>query len=255
MAPEPVLATEDPVVAPEPVVRPSRSGGVAHARSGAAGGRELIEGWEQGSKGNSVTVAAIKAARRPSGGAQQLEAPDRGVPDAEPTQDGGCIVMRDGFELTLTQKEFEQAAAAHGFVPMWPKDLLGNANQLYVAAANVRRWKATTDTASRCRTTAHFGRWKMASTPRMSWSRWAASDCRSTPEGPAQRDEELRLDVEQRRRPRLLCVERGPRLLRKGGATRWGLFGAARCFGRTIRTKGHSNQGTALFNEKVKKAE
>ena len=46
------------------------------------------------------------------------------------------IVMRDGFELTLTQKEFEQAAASSRFrTDVGRKDLLGNANQLYAAAA------------------------------------------------------------------------------------------------------------------------
>ena len=102
-------------------------------------GRELIEGWEQTSKGNCVTVAAIKAAQKTFGA--QLAHPDDptlGVfESATEREDGGMdVVMRDGFALSLTAEEFAAAALSSRFkTDVGRDDLLTNANQLYAVAA------------------------------------------------------------------------------------------------------------------------
>ena len=102
-------------------------------------GREIIEGWEQTSKGNCVTVAAIKAAQK-TFGAQLANAddPSRGIfSSALALENGGLeIVMRDGFELMLSDKEMAAAAASSRFkTDVGRDDLLDNANQLYAVAA------------------------------------------------------------------------------------------------------------------------
>ena len=102
-------------------------------------GRELIEGWEQTSKGNCVTVAAIKAAQMTFG--PQLantEDPTLGIfSEVTPLPEGGMhVVMRDGFELTVSDAEFKSAALSSRFrTDKGRDDLLKNANELHAVAA------------------------------------------------------------------------------------------------------------------------
>jgi len=126
------------VVAPGPAVTgPVHPSG--HSHEDRPSGRDLITGWEQTSKGNCVTVAAIKAAQTVFGPELACsQDPEMGVfSSAEHTEDGGLhIVMRDGFELSLTPDELKAAAASSRFKTDTGKDeLLANANQLYAAAA------------------------------------------------------------------------------------------------------------------------
>ncbi|TNE88489.1 MAG: hypothetical protein EP330_14040 [Deltaproteobacteria bacterium] len=102
-------------------------------------GRELIEGWEQTSKGNCVTVAAIKAAQKVFGAQlANSEDPSLGVfARALASEDGGMdVLMRDGFELSLSPDELAAAAQSSRFkTDVGREDLLDNANKLYAAAA------------------------------------------------------------------------------------------------------------------------
>ena len=244
-------------MAPEPIqeVSPTRD------QAPLPGGRELIEGWEQGSKGNCVTVAAIKAAQKTFGAElSNSEAPDRGVfQTAEPTQDGGMrIVMRDGFELTLTQKEFEQAAASSRFrTDVGRKDLLGNANQLYAAAAKRAQMegndgygpnKMSYDRSLRSLEDGEYTSNVMEQVGRLGLSEYAKK---------VQRSEMKNYDSTlSSGAGHAYFVSNGDRdYYGKVGPLGGGSSVRRGRWGRTIRTKGHSNQGTALFNEKVKKAE
>ena len=102
-------------------------------------GREVIEGWEQTSKGNCVTVAAIKAAQM-TFGPQPVNQEDPTLvifSECTPLPDGGMhIVMRDGFELTVSESEFRSAALSSRFrMDKGRDDLLDNADKLYAVAA------------------------------------------------------------------------------------------------------------------------
>ena len=123
--PSPAVAPAGPVVLPDSVKMPT--------------GRELIEGWEQTSKGNCVTVAAIKAAQM-TFGPQLVNDEDSSLgvfSECTPLPDGGMhIVMRDGFELTVSESELRAAALSSRFrTDKGRDDLLENANQLYAVAA------------------------------------------------------------------------------------------------------------------------
>lgn len=132
-APAPVtVAPPTPTRQPEPAPTLARPGSMPT-------GRELIEGWEQTSKGNCVTVAAIKAAQMTFGADLcNTEDPTLGIfSEATPLPGGGMrIVMRDGFELTVSDAELEAAALSSRFrTDKDRQDLLDNANQLYAVAA------------------------------------------------------------------------------------------------------------------------
>ncbi len=142
VAPTPEVVTPTPeVVAPTPEVEPPAPNLSPREpnQDTLPTGREIIEGWKQTSKGNCVTVAAIKAAQATFGPElANTEDPSRGVFASALTGEDGSlsIVMRDGFELQVSPEELEAAAASSRFKTEADRnDLLKNANELYAVAA------------------------------------------------------------------------------------------------------------------------
>ena len=138
VTPEPSPKVETP---PEPVKEAPELPSVmpTHRKLEGCTGKEVIEGWEQGRKGNCVTVAAIKAAQTTFGpNLADKDDSTKGIfSSAKHTDKGGLdIVMRDGFKLSLTKEELEQASNSSDFsTDKDREDLLDNAQQLYAVAA------------------------------------------------------------------------------------------------------------------------
>ncbi len=99
-------------------------------------GKEILAGWRQGSTGNCVTIAAIKAAQTRFGPElTHADDPNRGIFKAATRTDAGGlnITMRDGYEVKLTPQELATATRTSQFRGS-NADLLTNANELYAAA-------------------------------------------------------------------------------------------------------------------------
>lgn len=140
MLDDPAPVVEQPVTSgPEELPAWAREFSEEEEQAALPTGKEIIEGWEQTSKGNCVTVAAIKAAQKTFGPELfNTKDPDRGIFSAvTPTEEGGMhIVMRDGFELSVSPEELGAAASSSRFkTDVGRKDLLDNANKLYAVAA------------------------------------------------------------------------------------------------------------------------
>jgi len=101
---------------------------------------EILNGWKQGSTGNCVTVAAIKAAQTRFGPElANANDPNRGIfKSATRTENGGLnIEMRDGFKCNLSKSELAYARKSSRFNLYKSKDkaLLQNAQEIYAIAA------------------------------------------------------------------------------------------------------------------------
>ena len=260
VAPEPAVVTPEPaVVSPEPaaVTAEPLPTWAQETPSSLPTGKEIIEGWEQTSKGNCVTVAAIKAAQKTFG--TELcneEDPTRGVfSSANQLEDGGLdIVMRDGFELSLTAEELAAATSSSRFkTDVGREDLLSNANSLYAAAAkraqmegndgyapNTMSFAKSLQTLENGENTADI----MEQVGRLGLKDYAKKVPRSELED---YDSTLSSGAGH-----AYFVSEGQRdYYGKVGPLGGGSYTTRGLFGRTIRHAGHSSKGTILQNEKI----
>ena len=138
-APVPKPVTDGPV--PKPIPDPVPNGDAPIPKPvNDLTGSQILTGWKQGSTGNCVTIAAIKAAQTRFGPVlSDPNNPKRGIfKTAERTDKGGLkIEMRDGFKCELSAKELKLASERSKFRLYKSKDksLLQNANEVYAAAA------------------------------------------------------------------------------------------------------------------------
>jgi|GEM_PF-6499563 len=137
----PILKSVTNGPAPKPISDPvSNSGASSPKPVNDLTGAQILTGWKQGSTGNCVTIAAIKAAQTRFGPVlADTHNPERGIfKTAERTEQGGLkIEMRDGFKCEISAKELEIARTRSKFrlYKSNDKSLLQNANEVYAAAA------------------------------------------------------------------------------------------------------------------------
>lgn len=92
--------------------------------------KSVWDGFRQGKNGNCVTISAIKAAMEKFG-----QHPKSIYQSVEKTAAGYKVVMRDGFDLTLTKSELDQAIRGSNFVAMTDREMLKDAHFLFACSA------------------------------------------------------------------------------------------------------------------------
>lgn len=90
----------------------------------------IWNGFRQGRNGNCVTISAIKAAMAKFG-----QSPTDIYKSVEKTPEGYKVVMRDGFELTLSQAELDSAIRGSNFVALNDPGMLKDAHFLFACSA------------------------------------------------------------------------------------------------------------------------
>jgi hypothetical protein len=136
-------------VVPEPVApRPSANiPGLSNKRNGAKPDN-IWSGFRQGPDGNCVTVSAIKAAMYRFG-----QSPTDIFKQVAKVSDGYRVVMRDGFQLTLTDRELIEGARGSRFVG-GDQGMLKDAQFLFAVSAKRAQMENNDRTAGRSYQTA-----------------------------------------------------------------------------------------------------
>lgn len=101
-------------------------------------------GFRQGSNGNCVTISAIKAAMAKFG-----QSPKDIYKSVEASEQGYKVVMRDGFELTLSKAELQAAIRGSNFVGMSDPEMLKDAHFLFACSAKRAQMENNDGWASR----------------------------------------------------------------------------------------------------------
>lgn len=102
---------------------------LSNKRNGAKP-NNIWNGFRQGSKGNCVTVSAIKAAMAKFG-----QSPTDIYKSVEKVADAYKVVMRDGFALMLKESELDSAIRGADFVRMNDREMLKDAHFLFACSA------------------------------------------------------------------------------------------------------------------------
>ncbi|MDQ0741321.1 hypothetical protein [Pseudomonas sp. W4I3] len=112
-APAPAPSPVVPQVAPQPVLpKPDAAAGIPGLSEKRNGSKpdNIWSGFRQGSDGNCVTVSAIKAAMYRFG-----QSPTDIFKEVARMNDGYHVIMRDGYRLTLTDRELAEGARGARF--------------------------------------------------------------------------------------------------------------------------------------------
>ncbi|AZE90300.1 hypothetical protein [Pseudomonas orientalis] len=140
--PSPVV----PQVTPQPVLpKPDAAAnipGLSNKRSGAKPDN-IWSGFRQGPDGNCVTVSAIKAAMHRFG-----QSPTDIFQEVAKTNEGYHVVMRDGFRLTLTDRELAEGTRGAKFNGP-DKGMLKDAQFLFSVSAKRAQMENNDRTAGR----------------------------------------------------------------------------------------------------------
>lgn len=104
----------------------------------------IWNGFRQGRERNCVTVSAIKAAMAKFG-----QRPADIYKSVERVSGGHKVVMRDGFELTLTRAELTKAIRGSNLIGMTDPDMLKDAHFLYACSAKRAQMENNDGWASR----------------------------------------------------------------------------------------------------------
>ncbi|MDO4238397.1 hypothetical protein [Pseudomonas sp.] len=140
--PSPVV----PQVTPQPVLpKPDAAAdipGLSNKRGGAKPDN-IWSGFRQGPDGNCVTVSAIKAAMHRFG-----QSPTDIFQEVAKTHDGYHVVMRDGFRLTLTDRELAEGSRGAQFNGP-DKGMLKDAQFLFAVSAKRAQMEDNDRTAGR----------------------------------------------------------------------------------------------------------
>ncbi|AUZ49092.1 hypothetical protein BOP93_16995 [Pseudomonas orientalis] len=140
--PSPVV----PQVTPQPVLpKPDAAAdipGLSNKRGGAKPDN-IWSGFRQGPDGNCVTVSAIKAAMHRFG-----QSPTDIFKEVAKTNDGYHVVMRDGFRLTLTDRELAEGTRGAKFSGP-DKGMLKDAQFLFAVSAKRAQMENNDRTAGR----------------------------------------------------------------------------------------------------------
>lgn len=133
-----------PRVVPEPVApRPAENiPGLSNKRNGAKPDN-IWSGFRQGPDGNCVTVSAIKAAMYRFG-----QSPTDIFRQVTKVSEGYRVVMRDGFQLTLTDRELIEGARGSRFVG-GDQGMLKDAQFLFAVSAKRAQMENNDRTAGR----------------------------------------------------------------------------------------------------------
>lgn len=135
---EPVMP-KPPTLAPEPA---AKIPGLSSKWRGAKPDN-IWSGFRQGPDGNCVTVSAIKAAMHRFG-----QSPTDIFREVVKTNDGYHVLMRDGFRLTLTDRELIEGAWGSKFIGR-DKGMLRDAQFLFAASAKRAQMENNDETAGR----------------------------------------------------------------------------------------------------------
>ncbi|MGC6370359.1 hypothetical protein [Pseudomonas sp. S2.OTC.A_B10] len=103
----------------------------------------IWSGFSQGPDGNCITVSAIKAAMMQFG-----QKPTDVFKDVKQSGNGFEVTMRDGFKLSLSQNELQQAATHARFKGDDPA-MMTDANFMYAASAKRAQMENNDGTAGR----------------------------------------------------------------------------------------------------------
>ena len=135
-----------PRVVPEPVVPNAHPATDIPGLSGKRGGvkpENIWSGFRQGPDGNCVTVSAIKAAMHRFG-----QSPTDIYKQVTKVGDGYRVVMRDNFELTLTDRELAEGARGAQFKGR-DNGMLKDAQFLFAVSAKRAQMENNDRTAGR----------------------------------------------------------------------------------------------------------
>ncbi len=124
------LPRVQPALDTTPVDKPKEPIPELSTQRNGAKPNNIWNGFRQGSKGNCVTVSAIKAAMAKFG-----QSPTDIYKSVEKVADGYKVVMRDGFALTLKKSELDSAIRGADFVPMSDREMLKDAHFLFACSA------------------------------------------------------------------------------------------------------------------------
>lgn len=147
-APTPTPQVTPPLVVTEPVVPNNTPSVVANipglsSKQGGAKPDNIWSGFRQGPDGNCVTVSAIKAAMYRFG-----QSPTDIYKQVTRVGDGYRVVMRDGFQLTLTDSELAEAARSSKFIGR-DHEMLKDAHFLFAVSAKRAQMENNDHTAGR----------------------------------------------------------------------------------------------------------
>jgi hypothetical protein len=114
------------------------------SKRGGAKPDNIWSGFRQGPDGNCVTVSAIKVAMQRCG-----QSPTDIYQQVTRFYDGYRVVMRDGFELSLTDRELAQGAQGAQFKG-WDEGMLKDAQFLFAVSAKRAQMEDNDDAAGCC---------------------------------------------------------------------------------------------------------